>query len=79
MLEQTNELYNVPKDDLDAGGLTARLSAWQAHNYPGDEGQVIAEFLAVDGTLLGTIATSLQQQAGGGAGGQNAVLIVLTL
>jgi hypothetical protein len=60
VLEQTVELYNVPRHDLDAGSLIARLSAWQAHNYPDDEGQVIAEFLDADGALLGTIATPLQ-------------------
>jgi hypothetical protein len=60
VLEQTVELYNVPKNDLDAGSLTARLAAWQAHNYPGDQGQVIAEFLDPDGIALGTIATPLQ-------------------
>ena len=60
VLEQIVQLYNVPRDDLDAGGLIADLSAWQAHNFADDEGQIIAEFLDTDGSLLGTIATPLQ-------------------
>jgi len=35
-----------------------RRRSW--HNYPDDQGQVIAEFFDVNGTLLGTIATPLQ-------------------
>jgi hypothetical protein len=66
VLEQTVEVYNVPKNDLDAGSLTARLAAWQAHNYPDDQGQVIAEFLDADGVVLGTIATPLQHAGTGG-------------
>ncbi len=66
VLEQTVELYNVPRDDLDAGSLTARLAAWQAHNYPGDQGQILAEFLDADAAVLGTIATPLQHIGTGG-------------
>jgi len=66
VLEQTVQLHNVPDADIDTGSLVAGLSAWQAHNYPDDQGQVITEFLDGDGSVLGTIASPLQHVGTGG-------------